>query len=372
MSKHNENNERIKHKYMAYLEEAKRLSTKSADVAASAIADFERSTQFKNFKAFHIEQAKKYKRDLSQSINAKTKKPLAKATIHARLNAVKAFFMWLADQNGYKSKITYADCEYFNLNANDTRIATASKPVDFPSIEQVKQTIAAMPFEISIEKRNRALMAFTLLTCARVDALRTFKISHVNLVKGSVFQDAKDVKTKFSKTGETTFFPVGDDMQEIIKEWITYLTHTLHFRQNDPLFPSTLIQQNESNTFVAVGLKREHWQSTSPIRDIFKATFKNAGLPYFHPHSFRHTITQLGEKVCRTPEEFKAWSQNMLHENVHTMWFSYGKVSDHRQFELIKQLGKANNDNKALNGEPSPQEIARVLEHLNRKNGKNF
>jgi len=368
MIKHNENNERIKHKYIAYLEEAKRLSTKSADVAASAIADFERSTKYKDFKAFHIEQAKKYKRDLSEAINVKTKKPLAKATIHARLNAVKAFFMWLADQNGYKSKITYSDCDYFNLSANDTRIATASRPVNFPSVEQVKQTIAAMPLDTDIKKRNRALVAFTLLTCARVDALRTFKISHVDLVKGSVFQDAKDVSTKFRKTGQTTFFPVGSDMQEIIKDWITHLIDTLHFRQDDPLFPSTLIQQDESNTFVAAGLKREHWQSTSPIRDIFKAAFEGAGFPYFHPHSLRHTIAQLGERVCRTPEELKAWSQNMLHENVLTMFTSYGKVADHRQAELIQDLGKKTLSQVNQPDTPDAETIAFVLDHLKNKN----
>lgn len=368
MRQHNENNERIKHKYLAYLEEAKRLSVKSTDIAASAIADFEKSTRHKDFKAFHIEQASKYKRNLSEAINAKTKKPLAKATLHARLNAVKAFFMWLADQSGYKSRINYSDCEYFNLSANDTRIATAKRPVDFPSVEQVKQTIASMPSETDIEKRNRALLAFTLLTGARVDALRTFKISHVDLEKGSVFQDARDVATKFRKTGNTTFFPVGGEIEEIIKSWITHLTNTLNFGLNDPLFPSTLVKQDQNKTFVAVGLKLEHWQSTSSIRKIFKAAFNNAGLPYFYPHSIRHTIGQLGERICRTPEELKAWSQNMLHEDVLTMFTSYGKVADHRQAEIIEELGTKTRAQSNKIGTPDAETIASVLKHLQGEN----
>jgi integrase len=115
-------------------------------------------------------------------------------------------------------------------------------------------------------------------------------------------------------------------------------------------------------------LKREHWQSTSPIRDIFKAAFENAGFPYFHPHSLRHTIAQLGERVCRTPEELKAWSQNMLHENVLTMFTSYGKVSDHRQAELIKGLNtKTQSQNNSVD-ELDDETRKKLLKFLRKKN----
>ena len=64
-----------------------------------------------------------------------------------------------------------------------------------------------------------------------------------------------------------------------------------------------------------------------------------AGLPYFNPHTFRRTLAQLGERLCRTPEEFKAWSQNLGHENVLTTFSSYGEVARTRQAELIRRLG---------------------------------
>ena len=57
-----------------------------------------------------------------------------------------------------------------------------------------------------------------------------------------------------------------------------------------------------------------------------------------NPHSLRKTLSQLGERICRTPEEFKAWSQNLGHENVLTTFTSYGEVSLHRQAELLKGL----------------------------------
>jgi hypothetical protein len=60
---------------------------------------------------------------------------------------------------------------------------------------------------------------------------------------------------------------------------------------------------------------------------MFKRAFAAAGLECFGPHSVRSTLTALGEQVCRTPEEFKAWSQNLGHEDVLTTFRSYGAVS---------------------------------------------
>ena len=48
-----------------------------------------------------------------------------------------------------------------------------------------------------------------------------------------------------------------------------------------------------------------------------------------------------GERVCTTPEQFKAWSQNLGHERVMTTLTSYGTVAPHRQAELIRGMGAA-------------------------------
>lgn len=86
------------------------------------------------------------------------------------------------------------------------RIATARREKDAPTIAQIKHVIQLMPSHTDIERRNRALVAFTLLTGARDGALASIKLKHVNLLDGSVFQDARDVSTKFSKTFTTYFF----------------------------------------------------------------------------------------------------------------------------------------------------------------------
>jgi len=90
--------------------------------------------------------------------------------------------------------------------------------------------------------------------------------------------------------------------------------------------------------FEVSGLARRHWSNTGPIRAIFRDAFTLAGLPYFNPHSFRKTLAQLGERMCRTPEELKAWSQNLGHEDVMTTLRSYGEVPSSRQAEIIRNL----------------------------------
>ena len=69
-----------------------------------------------------------------------------------------------------------------------------------------------MPTVTDVELRNRAVIAFTLLTGARDGAIASLKLKHVVIVEGKVVQDAREVRTKFSKTFTTWFFPVGEDV----------------------------------------------------------------------------------------------------------------------------------------------------------------
>jgi integrase len=148
---------------------------------------------------------------------------MSKATLHATLTQLKRFFQWLALQPGYKSRIQYSDSEYFNLSDKDTWVATAQREQKAPTLEQIKHVINTMPTATDIERRNRALVAFTLLTGARDSAIASMKLKHVDLMTNSVNQDAREVNTKFSKTFNTFFFPVGEEVHWIIEEWVSYL-----------------------------------------------------------------------------------------------------------------------------------------------------
>src|SRR6266540_1949716 len=61
MKTHDPQNERIKRAYFTYLTEAKGFSEATLDGVAKALNRFETYTKFRDFKAFHIEQAKGFK-----------------------------------------------------------------------------------------------------------------------------------------------------------------------------------------------------------------------------------------------------------------------------------------------------------------------
>lgn len=335
MRKHNSNNERIKRRYLVFQEQARRQSVATVDAIAKSLCRFEEYTKWQDFKKFHFEHAIGFKKDLRAQTNSQTGNLLSKSTINSTLSHLKRFFEWLSQQSGYRSKVNYSDAEYFNLSEKEVRIASASRPRPFPTIEQVKHVLQKMPVESEIQRRDRALVAFILLTGARDSAAASLSLKHVDLAQNSVFQDARDVSTKASKTFTTYFFPVGEEILEIFTSWIYYLRQELMWGNNDPLFPSTKIALIDGQ-FAPSGLKREHWKTSSPIREVFRSAFASAGLPYFNPHSLRKTLVQLAEQRCRTPEEFKAWSQNLGHENVMTTFSSYGNVSDSRVSELLQ------------------------------------
>src|SRR5262249_14082607 len=335
MTPHNAANERVKRRYFVYLREARRQSEASVDAAAKALARFEEFTGYRDFKAFHIEQAVAFKKRLSASDRDRK---LSKATLYTTFAHLKRFFAWLNEQPGYRSRLRYGDAEYFNSSEKDARVAAARREKRFPTLEQVKHVITSMPAVSEVERRNRALVAFTLLTGARDGAIASMKLKHVDLMAGSVDQDAREVKTKFSKSFTTFFFRVGEDVRKIVEDWVEYLRTEKLWGNDDPLFPATETSVGGNGEFRVSGLKRDHWRSAAPIRAIFREEFLRAGLLYCNPHSLRDTLVQLAETRCGSPEELKAWSQNIGHERVLTTLYSYGAVSASRQREIIASL----------------------------------
>ena len=109
MKKLNELNERIKHRYFTYLGQAHGYCEPSINAAAKSLDRFESTTGRRDFKSFHHQQAIAFKRHLAEQFNKRTGEPLSKATQRSTLGALRQFFIWLADQPGFRSKIRYSD-----------------------------------------------------------------------------------------------------------------------------------------------------------------------------------------------------------------------------------------------------------------------
>ena len=366
MTKSDPENERIKRRYLTYLKEAGRLSEPSIDQAAAAIDRFATYNKQRSFKRFRIEQAVGFKNHLAKQVNPATGELLSKATLYATLTALRNFFAWLADKPGYRSRISFSDADYFNLSEKETRIAKTRREPRAPTIEQIEHVLSTMPASTSIQRRNRALVATAILSGARDGALASLKLRHIDVGQGFLDQDARDVRTKFSKTIPTLFFPVSEVARRIVVAWIDDLERNLKWGADDPLFPATEIEVGETTRqFEVTGLQRQHWCTTAPIRRIFREAFVAAGLPYFNPHSFRRTLAILGQRHCRTIEEFKAWSQNLGHEGVMTTLTSYGQIPIARQAELIRKMADRGGDE---HGSPEPlRQFLELAERVRRQ-----
>lgn len=336
MTKHNAANERVKRDYYRYLKEAKGRDEATIDAVAKSLARFEASTKRKDFRRFHREQAVAFKRALADAVNARTGERLSKATMLSTLRDLRAFFFWLAHLPGFKSHIAYADADYFNMSDKDVAVARARREKRVPTISQVEHVLSVMPTATIMQRRDRALVAFTMLSGTRVTALTSLRLSHVDLAGGYIDQDARTVRTKFAKTFRTYFMPVSEQAMGIVASWHAELSADLTRGPDDPLFPSTAMSVDECGSFAAAGLQRHGWRTSAPVREIFRRAFVLASVPYFNPHSFRDMLVRHAMTLGLSPEAMKAWSQNLGHADVLTTFTSYGSVPTHRQGELVQ------------------------------------
>jgi integrase len=336
----NSANERVKYRYFDYLREVGQLAEHSIDQVAKALNRFEVFTNFRAFRDFRIEHAKAFKRDLAKQTGQRTGAPLSKATITSTLNALRAFFAWLASEKAYRTKITRNDADYFKPLRSDVAVARARRHSPIPKLDQIRRMLAAMPVETEIERRNQAIVAITIVTGARDNATASLRMKHLDLDDEQLFQDAREVRTKFRKTFPTWLFPVGDDLVAIVADWKRYLETSLDFGADDPLFPLTVVAFGSNGERMPPRLGRACWSNADAIRGIFKEACRVARLPNFTPHSFRHTLAELGSRLCKTPAEYKAWSQNLGHKDTLVTLTSYGTLPGYDQRDLIKGLSK--------------------------------
>ena len=69
------------------------------------------------------------------------------------------------------------------------------------------------------------------------------------------------------------------------------------------------------------------------------------------------------EKVCQSPDQFKAWSQNIGHTKIMKTFNSYGEVDNRRQGEIILGLRTTQGGNDS-DTEKLADALAKKLRHL--------
>ena len=353
MKQFNPNNERIKRKYHEWLDEGDGFSTSTIDQILRSVVLWEEYTDREEFGRLDTEIIKAFKKMLQEKINPVSQLSLTLTTQHHHLLHLHDFYKWLSMQPGYKSKVILSDLAYFRLDRKQTRMALNRPTRRVPTPEIIKKIIHSIMPKNEIDRRDRALIALAFLSGMRIDALASLPLGCINMDAMLVLQDPeRGVRTKYAKRISTTIFAFDEDSVEIVREWVRFLREDKFFTDADPLFPSTKIEQEgDGYSFTANGLERKFWKDASPARNIFKKRFKEVGIEYFNPHSFRHAAVNTALSLCKTPLDFKIVSQNLGHKNIATTMFDYAEVPEDEVTKGIKQLTRKN----------EPQDIGGIL-----------
>jgi site-specific recombinase XerD len=331
-------NERIKRRYFDDLKESEGLQPVTIEHSCRAIAEYERFTAWKDFRQFSRKDAIAFRKWLHDSGKGRAGGNI-RSSVHSKLLTLQKFYRWLAREPGFKSRIRHADVDCFSLSLRDQRIATRRrKEQRTPSLQQVLMAIDALPSSTDIELRDRAILVGLALTGSRVKALTTLQVKHVRPDRLGIDFYAGEVKTKGGKSFTTIFVPFGDRYRQMLLDYVDRL-RALGWADEEPLFPKTEQRVRSSHSFVTSGLAREPWKGPEAVRTVCRRAFAAASLPYYPPQAFRRMVVREGMRRCRTAEAFKAWSQNIAHENPLTSLRNYGEVPFERQAELIRALG---------------------------------
>jgi integrase len=339
-ARNNLKNDRVKRDYLVWLREAKQRSPATVDQVRHAIDRYEAYIRFKDFDTFNRDQAMGFKHFLLEADAQRSGKPMSLSTIHHILQANKDFLAWLHNRPGFRRAISLHDIAYLNLSRGEERQARTSKPKDYPTVEEFRRAIMAMPEAGEIDRRDRAVMALLLLTGMRDAALIGLKMRDVDISCRYIFQDPRHAQTKFRKLIHTFLLPIGNDVDRVFSEWIGFLQSEKHFGPDDPVFPKTQVGPGPDQGFTVLGFGREHWADAGPVRRIFRQAFARIGLSFSKPHTVRNTLVQFAYQQRFTAEQMKALSQNLGHESPMTTFGSYGPLTRERQGEVLAGVGR--------------------------------
>lgn len=334
-------NEQAKRGFFEHLRGAKGFSEDSVNDYADAIGQWQVFSDGEDFASFDKSKAGAYCEWLIRRGTKTSDGTLKPATRYHYLRRVKEFFLWLAAQPEYSQKLTKGDADFLRISKKDMQIVLSGTTKAMPTLEEVQKVIGSIEPTNEIAMRDRALISFALITGCRITAIISLKMKSFDKATHRIFQNPADgVRTKNSKSIITTFFPIGwDEPRRYFLEWYEYL-ESKGFAPDDPIFPATSSEISTKKAYSKESISRSFWSGSSSARKVFEKRCENAGVKYYHPHSYRHLVVSLMSKMRLTEEEKRAISLTLGHENIGTTFgaYGYGSMGVERAVDIVREL----------------------------------
>lgn len=341
-------NEQTKRKYFKYLKEAEGFSESTIDSMNKAILIYEEFTKHEEFsKKFNPDRMIEFKGWLKNREFRSNK--ISLVTLYSYFRSLRKFFTWLCWQPGFRNSIKPGVISYLKMNHSEEKLATQYVPRKYPELNHIIKLTDSIVCKTEIDVRDRALIAFTLLTGMRDAAIVSLPLSCIDIDKRIIYQNPqKGVKTKFTKYIESIIFNFDDNLINYVTEWADIL-NSKNFKGPDPFFPRSKVNQDNINISFDIATEVEpiFWTSAGSIRAIFKKRSNEAGLQYYPPHTYRHTAIGLAFKRCKNGEDLKAVSQNFGHENLSTTIGSYGNYPSEKLNKILNNIDFSGNHKTA-------------------------
>jgi integrase/recombinase XerD len=292
---------------------------------------------------------KSYSKPLKEADVFKFKDKLRERTFHGKevtpgsvytdLMFMKNFFQWLREQAGYKRIVRADVLECFNPSQDEKNYKNYHNVADYPTMQQVLALCRSVKIQSLIDLRNQAIIAMLFIGALRIDCLASLKIGSFNSREKSLdLNPNKGVRTKFSKRFKTVLFVFAPELMNLVTDWYRLLVDS-GYGPNDPFFPKARQEMDGCAFIESTELTKEHI-SASRIRAMLKTVYQIAGMPYYNPHSYRHSCINQAMELAEDAQDIKAISMNVGHKAIDLIMAIYAQLPDKLLVRLIHDLGK--------------------------------
>lgn len=344
-------NEASKNNYFAYCRGAEGLSESTINKYAQCIYKWQVCFKDADFVELSKDQCDEFKMFLKQEAE---KNNTSLSNQYDVLRHLKRFFLWLSEQKGYEH-IRKTDIAYLRLSKSETRIALEKKDKDTPSLKEIQVIVHRIQPDTEVDMRDRALIAFLILTGMRISAVVSLPMQAFDPFKFVITQDPGfGVKTKNSKKILSTFLPIfWDEGEKIFLDWYNHLKNK-GFGPQKPIFPA-------SKSLSLKSVSDKFWQTSGPVREMIRERCKEAGVSYYNPHSFRHSAVAFMSERGLTEADKRAVSLVLGHENVGTTFgsYGYGHISPADAVKRVREM--RNQKEKGFTLDISDEDLGRIM-----------
>ena len=219
-------NDRLIHDWQDY---AGRYTEKTVDAHLAAIRSFEAFIQLKPFSKVTTDDAAAWREDVVSSGGG----GLSHSTIRHRASHLRAFFEWLGKEAGFRHLAPVP--AYFELPRRFHQ-KKVSKSREYPTLDEAKEMLDAMPTKTLKDRRQRAIFAFAFVGGLRADALITVRRRHVDLARRQITHDGEEMRTKNGKSFVVNWFPRTEHFRQVFIAWFEEGA-ALGLQPDDALFP---------------------------------------------------------------------------------------------------------------------------------------